>query len=250
MAALKANGESFEKAQDPVGIHPGIQFFTRFPPERIKPFRADARLDIRRLRWEDRAEILLGAIHFYDRRNYDTKDQAELAPGVYSTLHEAEVDAEHIRTVVFGDFNMNPFDSGMINYLTSFGAMSTRTLAARHTDLGSFRGPKRFYNPSWTRLGRELPEPPGTHYWRNVSKPGNLFWHHLDQVLIRPTLFPIFRDEDFQIITTLRGPDGTEIDLIRSTEKHWELKYSDHLPIMFRLDMTKLGPSTKENVDA
>ncbi len=29
------------------------------------------------------------------------------------------------------------------------------------------------------------------------------------------------------------------IDLIRSTGKHWDLKYSDHLPILFKLDLPK-----------
>jgi hypothetical protein len=57
--------------------------------------------------------------------------------------------------------------------------------------------------------------------------------------LVRPALFEAFPDEEFRILTSLPGPDGIPLDLIRSTGKHWKLACSDHLPILFKLDPPK-----------
>ncbi|HEY6334051.1 MAG TPA: hypothetical protein VI756_32345, partial [Blastocatellia bacterium] len=72
---------------------------------------------------------------------------------------------------------------------------------------------------------------PGTHYYEQ-SEQVVLFWHMFDQVLIRPDLIPHFRGETLQIVTkcgdtpllTARGmPDAKAA--------------SDHLPIVFTLDL-------------
>jgi hypothetical protein len=89
----------------------------------------------------------------------------------------------------------------------------------------------------WSRLGRQIPEPPGTFYSRNVADPFNIFWHHLDQVLIRPELLDNFEDKSLKILTSIPDHGGEMIDLIRSTGKHWSVEISDHLPVLFRLDV-------------
>lgn len=235
LAALNEASKAFDLAPEPPGEHPGIQFYTRFPGTEFPPFRSDRRLDVRRLRLAGYQEMLLAAIHFFDRRNYDPGDQASKASGVYQTLRDAERDVGHTRTVVFGDLNMNPFEPGLLNSEIGFAALPTRELARRHSSDGA----PRFYNPMWSRLGREAPGPPGTYYYDNVSKPLNHFWHHLDQVLIRPALFGAFPDEEFRILTTAPGRGGSAINLVQSTGKHWKIDYSDHLPILFKLDPPK-----------
>jgi hypothetical protein len=89
----------------------------------------------------------------------------------------------------------------------------------------------------WSRLGRQTPEPPGTHYWDSVQDPFNIFWQSLDQVLVRPSLFGSFPDNRFHVLTSILFPDGETVELIRNTGKHWELRFSDHLPILFALDL-------------
>ena len=111
--------------------------------------------------------------------------------------------------------------------------MMTRTLALRHSE--KLKGTRRFYNPFCSRMGRELPDPPGTYYWSNVKDPFNIYWHCLDQVLVRPDLFSSFRDEDLQVLTVIPGQGEDTIDLISQKKKHWKLTHSDHLPILFRL---------------
>ena len=99
-------------------------------------------------------------------------------------------------------------------------------------------------------MGRDLESPTGTYYWDNTSNPENVFWHHLDQVIVRPGLFRTFRNESFRILTSLPGNDGEEIPLVLSKRKHWALRFSDHLPIMFTLDLTMLDPTTRGGDDA
>ena len=131
-----------------------------------------------------------------------------------------------------------PGNGELIDPDNGFGAMQSRSLASRHST-EVHRGSQRFYNPMWSRLGRELPEPPGTHYWGNVGDPFNVYWQSLDQVLIRPALLAAFRDSDFRIPTSIPGTDRPSENLIRSTGKHWEIEISDHLPILFKLDLPK-----------
>jgi hypothetical protein len=191
-------------------------------------------------------EVLLAVIHFYERMHHDRDTQHSLSSDVVRTLNDAEVEAGHRRTIVLGDFNMNPFDKGMIDPNRGFGAMMNRDLVVRHS-LSSADDSPRFYNPMWSRLGRSLPDAPGTHYYPSVRDPFNLYWHSLDQLLIRPDLFDAFRDEDFQILTSIPGPRGEVIDLVRSTGKHWRIEVSDHLPILFTLSLTTEGADVRSN---
>jgi hypothetical protein len=208
---LQAEDPRFDRPADP---HHRVQFFTRFPGENLELFRYDERLDLRRLRLPGRKDVLLGAIHFYDRRNYNPDAQHSKCSSIRQTLRDGELDAGHRRTILMGDFNMNPFEKGMIDAEVGFGAVLNRDLASRLTVDGNAQ---RFYNPMWARLGRSAPEPPGTFYWHSIADPLNIFWHHLDQVLIRPDLLDAM------------------IELIRSARKHWVIEFSDHLPIQFRL---------------
>ena len=240
LGSLNIGGTTYESAATPPEPHPSIFFFTRLPltAKKLAPFRSDGRVDIRRLKVAGCQEVLLAAIHYFDRRNYSIGEQAAKAQTICNTIRDAERDRKHNRTLLFGDLNMNPFEEGMINGESGFGAMATRELAERHGNI-DHRAPQRFYNPTWSRLGEQGGKPSGTHYYGNVSKPFNIFWHHLDQVLVRPSLFSAFHDETFEILTSIPGKDGTPIELISSTGKHWKLNYSDHLPILFKLDPPK-----------
>ena len=79
----------------PIELHHRVQFFTRFPAEQLELFRYDDRLDVRRLRLPGKKDILLGAIHFFDRRNYNPDVQHSKCSSIRQTLHDAERDARH-----------------------------------------------------------------------------------------------------------------------------------------------------------
>jgi endonuclease/exonuclease/phosphatase family metal-dependent hydrolase len=188
-----------------------------------------------RLRLPARKEILVAIIHFFDRRNHSEYDQHSLSGELARFLRDAEMVAGHGRTVLVGDFNMNPFDKGMID-AKGFGAMMTRALTRNLK--GDGQDPVlRFYNPMWGRFGDSTVGPPGTFYHRQ-NAPTNISWHMLDQVLIRPDLIRAFREDSLSILTRVPTGDG-EIDLIRENRKHWSLAVSDHLPILFQMNLSE-----------
>ena len=215
--------------------HHRFQTYTRFPGGQLSKFDDDDRVSIRRLNLPGKNEILFASIHFYDRRNYDRRAPHSKSISANQTIRQAEIKAGHARTIISGDFNMNPFDDGMIDTDVGFGAMMSRELALRHSD-PEVTGAQRFYNPMWSRLGRQTPDPPGTHYWGNVSDPFNIFWQSIDQVLVRPPLFGSFPDEEFRVLTRIPLPGLDTAELIQNTGKHWKIQVSDHLPIIFKLD--------------
>jgi hypothetical protein len=182
-------------------------------------------------------EILFAAIHFYDKRNHTPSMQHSLCWLVAEFLRMAEHDAGHERTVVVGDFNMNPFEDGMVDS-NGFGAMMTRALTVKRPSAGGVERPL-FYNPMWGRFGDTTEGPAGT-FFHPGSGPINYYWNTLDQVLIRPTLLDAFRDEDLEVLTEAPA-DGGEIGLLtasRQPRPHPKI-VSDHLPLLFKLNLTK-----------
>jgi hypothetical protein len=240
--------EADPRIEQPADPHPRIKFFTRFPGAQLEPWHSDGRIDVRRLALSGHNDILLAAFHCVDRRNFPTPAMrhSNLAPHL-ETLQEAERKAGHDRLVVFGDFNMNPYEIGMLDPASGLGAMITRDLAATHGDR-TMEGRFRFYNPMWAIMGRA--EAPGTFYWNNRADPENPFWHCIDGVLLRPSLYASFRDEDLRIIRWITGAAGEKVDLIHRAQIHWQVTHSDHLPILFKLYLQEREPVEKEDINA
>lgn len=131
---------------------------------------------------DDAFELLLVTVHLKDALHNSEMARYSYAQGVSRTICEVEQDVGHRRTIVIGDFNMNPFDVGM-TAADGFNAVSDRTIA-RGTSRG-MHGVQYpfFYNPSWRLLGDE-PHPAGSYCW-GTNDGTRDYWHLLDQVLIR-----------------------------------------------------------------
>ncbi len=138
--------------------------------------------------------------------------------------------AGHTRTLLVGDLNMNPFESGMIA-AGSLNAVMTRDLADRVTRRVQRRDYPFFYNPMWSLLGDATRGPAGTYY-RDSGDHHDYFWNMFDQVLVRPTLLPHFRNEDIMI----PSDDGTA-SLLNARGFLDENCASDHLPLLFKLNL-------------
>src|SRR5215211_5035003 len=101
-------------------------------------------------------------------------------------ISETEDVIGHQRTVLVGDFNMNPFDLGMVG-AQALNAVMTRDLARREGRTVAGRPYRYFYNPMWGCYGDRTPGPAGTYYY-SAPGPRGYYWHLFDQVLLRPTL--------------------------------------------------------------
>jgi hypothetical protein len=240
LASMSEVGLEFSGADLP---HSRVRFFGRLAGPELVPVLSDNRLDFFRLIVEGFEEVLIGAIHFYGRRDVPSQQSrhAKVARH-YRTLVEAERQVGHDQTLIVGDFNMTPDEMGMVDPEHAFGALMTWDLARVHSD-PDHGGSPRFYNPMWSLMGRS--HAPGTYYWGSTD-PYNIYWYCLDGVIVRPSLRYVFRDETLSILATIPDRDGRIIPLFRPVEKHWKVEFSDHLPIFFELDLRETTQGAKD----
>jgi hypothetical protein len=205
-----------------------IRIFTRLPESSLTVAFNDPleRLTIRRLDVGDPPGLLLAAVHFPSRRNWDRHDQTLESTVLATDISRAEDETGHRRTILVGDLNMNPFDPGVVG-AQALHAVMTRSLARREKRVVSGRPYWTFYNPMWGCFGDRTDGPPGTYYLP-PSKPGNYFWNIYDQVLLRPTLMDML--EELRILDS----DGYD-SLLTPRGRPRKSDVSDHLPILFRL---------------
>jgi hypothetical protein len=233
---LGAQGRSYVTPHAP---HNRLKLFAGYPDGCFRDWaRDEERLCLRRFKVAGHPEILIGAVHLVSGLHRERAERKAESDPLARTIREAQRELGHARTVVVGDFNLNPFDDGMI-FPDGFGAMMTKSLVRKNA---ASRGDRfgRFYNPIWSRLGQDVESgAPGTYYWR-YHRALNIYWNYLDQVLIGFDLLDHFPEERFRILTEVAGSDGNQ-QLIRETELHWTIELSDHLPLLFDLDLPQEG---------
>jgi hypothetical protein len=207
-----------------------ISMVMRFLADFAKPIHESlGRFTIQELRLPARPPFLLVAAHMPSKRNARVEAQTFEAERLASDIEQAESKVGHRRTVLVGDFNMNPFEPGMAMAGALHGVM-TRSIAERGERTVGRKQYPFFYNPMWSRFGDANPGPAGTYYYGKEQL--THFWNMFDQVLIRPELLAHFDSDRLRIVdrigshslTTLRGTPNSSVA-------------SDHLPIVFELNL-------------
>lgn len=174
-------------------------------------------------------ELNLISIHFHSKNNWNDISQSMECATIADAIKLVEFNANSLNTVVIGDFNMNPFEPGMIA-TNGFHAISdldyvVQNPKGRLVDETSYQ---YFYNPMWNFFGDHT-LPMGTYYFRNS---GNISyeWHIFDQILIRPSVHKHLDKDYVEVIDTIE----TE-SLTTSLKRPDKSQYSDHLPIILKL---------------
>ena len=129
--------------------------------------------------------------------------------------------------LIIGDFNVNPFESPMVNY---DGMSATNT--TRFNVIKKFRGRDNhiYYNPTWKLyLDNEFP---GTFL---KKRPSNSVFdvidhHYLDQVILSFKLKENLISEN--INTLKKTPEYEFCDSIRN-----KILISDHLPLKYEFEL-------------
>lgn len=134
---------------------------------------------------------------------------------------------KHKRTLVAGDFNLQPFDAPMLDVDGMHGEMSRR-VAQEEGRVSNGRFSPFFYNPMWNFFG-DLKGPPATYYYRS-NKSHEYFWYMFDQILIRPALLERFDTKNVRILTQSGRTKFLD------SEGRPDKTISDHLPILWNLD--------------
>jgi len=210
-----------------------IAVYTRFSRRFVRTLGDDeaVRLTSRRFVLPARLDILLVVVHLPSKLRWKESSQSVFCPVVTEWIRQLEDEVGHTRTVIAGDFNMNPFETGVVS-ATGFNATMARDVAVQGTRSVLGRDYPFFYNPMWALSGDAgVGRPSGTYYQRR-SEPVDYCWNMFDQVLVRPDLLPNFENEHVQILTA--DADGTFLSKKGRPRKK---DLSDHLPIVFALNM-------------
>ena len=173
----------------------------------------------------------LFGIHFHSKFNWTDISQAmecvSLAEDICRV--ESEVGARCENSTVIGDFNMNPFEPGMIAANGLHAVPDLETAKRTNTRLVDGRTYKSFYNPMWNYLGDNSKDM-GEYFYR-PSGPVSLEWHLLDQVLIRPVFTEWYSNESVRIVTKING-----INLKMDNNRPNKDDFSDHFPLVLKIN--------------
>ena len=102
-----------------------VEIFTRFPAKFISPVYENDRLTIRHLCLKDMTDILVAVGHFPSKTYQSNTSQAFECSELSREIRQAEREIGHSRTILVGDFNMNPFEDGIVS-AGGFNAVMTR----------------------------------------------------------------------------------------------------------------------------
>lgn len=207
-----------------------ITIYTRFSSQFIKPIFETGRWSIRKLTLPLRTEILLAAVHMPDKQNHSAESQAYETSELAREIRQTEQQVGYARTVIVGDFNMDPFEHGLFA-AAGLNAVMTKEIARRELRTVQGRKYSFFYNPMWGHFGDRTAGPAGTYYYHRAEH-ATLFWHMFDQVLLRPDLIDFFCDEELEILTG----DGDASFLSAKGLPDVRIA-SDHLPLLFSLNL-------------
>jgi len=210
-----------------------VHIFTRFGGELLQyeTHHSKYRWTMRRLLLPGIDEILVVAVHLNSKAVFNKWSQASECRDLAEHILSIEERLRHRRTLVIGDFNVNPFEAGMVGF-KSLNAKPTRLKAKATIKVEDGREFPKFYNPMWNFFGDETRGPAGTYHY-SPSHPVALEWNMFDQVLLRPSLLPFFSIADLEIPIE----DGEQPFLTAKAGVPGARGGSDHLPIMFSLNL-------------
>jgi len=215
-----------------LGQTASLALITRLPEGSVAPLADYPGLSFRSIAGPMGPSLTLGMTHLRSKLHQGDTDQAYASTVVRQRVTEVEDRVGHRRTVLVGDFNMNPFEDGMVS-AGGLHAVSVRAIAERAKRTVDGEEYRFFYNPMWGQFGDRPPRPPGTYYYSR-SHYVEYFWNIFDQVLVRPELLYSFDDNSIRILsaigtTELRTPSG----IPNATSA------SDHLPLVFSINVER-----------
>ena len=183
---------------------------------------------MRRVQLPTGEDFLLTALHLVDKRSFSAESQNEAASLVARQLIRVEDRYQTDRHIVLGDFNMNPFETGMIKANGFHGTMSSEVAGRGSRTVQSQEYPY-FYNPTWSLFGDLNKDTSGTYYYQHAEHVC-YEWNVFDQVLVRPSMISNFVKGSLEIVQS-----DSVTSLVTNRSIPDKKTYSDHLPLFFTL---------------
>jgi hypothetical protein len=208
-----------------------IKILTILPRSSLQHLRDDGNVVVYKVSSPIGEEIILFAVHLSSKMYLSDFDQALKATRLRSLIRAVEIEQNNMKSLVVGDFNMNPFEDGLVSAET-FHAVMSKAVALKRTRIVGGEERHFFYNPMWGKFGDSSLGSAGTYYYDKSGSPTNYYWNIFDQVLLRPDLLPYFDETNLEILTNI-GNSSLLTDAGLPNSKF----ASDHLPIFFSLSI-------------
>ena len=203
--------------------------FTRFHNRYIQVRREAERYLIFEVALPARDRFLLMVLHGPSKSVGWTPTSLAMEISHYAgALRHAEAELKLSRSVIVGDFNMNPFEPGMVG-AGAFNAVMDARQARKGKCVVQRREYRYLYNPMWNLLGDRTPGPPASLFY-NGNTHDELLWHMVDQVIVSPEMIDYLDVASLRILDSIGG-----IVLTTPQGRPRSAKFSDHLPIYFEL---------------
>jgi len=209
------------------GLCERIDIFSKFTLAQVTPLHESKHITIRHLKPPTTCDLLLVAVHLSSKLHQSSESQAFEITEIARDIIRMEDKIGHKRTVLVGDLNMNPFETGLVT-ASGLNATMSRKIAEKKERTVNTRSFPFFYNPMWSLLGDASHGPPGSYYYCK-SEHVAYFWHMFDQVLLRPDMLPMFQNNTLKIIDRVGG-----LSLLNNNGIP-DKNISDHLPVLFQL---------------
>jgi endonuclease/exonuclease/phosphatase family metal-dependent hydrolase len=206
-----------------------ITLLSSIPSHTLKHKRDGGKYTTFELNTPGAAPVLLVVLHLPSKLYRTPDDQLLISTTIRQEIEEIETQCGHTNTLVIGDFNMNPFDKGMIS-VSAFNALPCARIAKNGSRTFDGRSYKYFYNPSWNLLG-DRNDTPGTYFHRTPSGLSH-YWNTLDQVIVRPSLSDAIDKQTFRALISAGGKSLISNDRLPDC--------SDHLPITLTLNLQQV----------
>lgn len=214
------------------------RFYSKLPINQFQILEVHStyRIVFTRLLKNESEEIIIGGVHLPSKLETTEDTQYKDARQIALDLKDMKVreDINHNRFLLFGDFNMNPFEKGMIEP-DAFNAVLSTNEALNDERTNWYKKFDYFYNPMWSFLGDRNfitgePKLPGSYYFRKTRDVTLTYWNIFDKVIMRPSIINQF---DFSTLKIIEH-NGIE-KYINANFRIKDEAYSDHLPITFKL---------------
>lgn len=174
-------------------------------------------------------KIAYTSVHFESSTNEDKKALSMLLPLHNNTISEQLEMIGTTSSIIVGDFNVNPHDAGMISAI-GFNSVMCPKIAKRKTRTYKSIDYPYYYNPLWSKLGSNSANVMGTYYYSSGQI--TQYWNAFDQVLISSDLVETFSYDSLSIIHSVDN-----VNLLTKSGLPNKKLYSDHLPIIFEINM-------------
>jgi hypothetical protein len=209
------------------------------------------RVCVARFKVNTKKDFFIVGVHLNSKVGIDEKTQLLLNNKASQEIHDF-FHTNHNRAIIVGDFNHNPFEP-IINSNLTFNSIPNREITKRLGHRTYLRKRKvLFYNPMWNFVGdhdfqTNQERFNGTYYLREDRHKtiDQLHWNLLDQVLISKPIIDAVNPQDIQILTEYHNGklniNLADNSFFPSTKSYLNPDYSDHLPIRFSIDTSKIN---------